>query len=375
MLVVRGIVGLLGFALVARVLISAVNTFVVPRGISDKLSRLVFLAMRRLFDWRTRAARSYEGRDQIMALYAPVTLLTLPIVWLALVGVGCSALFWAISVTPVRAALKLSGSSLLTLGFATAPDLPTTVLAFAEATTGLILVALLIAYLPTMYASFARREAAVALLAVRAGTPPSGAQLLINMYTYGALEHSDQFWSGWEQWFIELEESHTSLAALSFFRSPQPDRCWLTAAGAVLDASALLLSTIDLPRQPQAALCLRAGFLCLRRLAGFFRFRYNPDPQFPAAPIGVTRAEFDAACAELAAAGVPLRVDREQAWRDFAGWRVNYDDTLLFLSILIMAPSAPWSSDRALKRPFGMPSAEQAAELAGSISGAASVEG
>ena len=44
--------------------------------------------------------------------------------------------------------------------------------------------------------------------------------------------------------------------------------------------------------------------------------------------------------------GVPLKPDRDQAWRDFAGWRVNYDVALVALARLTMAPMAPWSSDR-----------------------------
>jgi hypothetical protein len=44
----------------------------------------------------------------------------------------------------------------------------------------------------------------------------------------------------------------------------------------------------------------------------------------------------------LKAAGVRLKGDREQAWRDFAGWRVNYDQVLLALARLTMAPDAPW---------------------------------
>jgi hypothetical protein len=35
------------------------------------------------------------------------------------------------------------------------------------------------------------------------------------------------------------------------------------------------------------------------------------------------------------------------AWRDLAGWRVNYDTVLLALCSITMAPPAPWSSDRA----------------------------
>ncbi|HEX4820578.1 MAG TPA: hypothetical protein VFV00_10250, partial [Acidimicrobiales bacterium] len=63
-------------------------------------------------------------------------------------------------------------------------------------------------------------------------------------------------------------------------------------------------------------------------------------------PISIDRSEFEAAYAELAAAGVPLRPDRDQCWRDFRGWRVNYDTVLLALAGLVAAPYAPWSSDR-----------------------------
>ena len=42
-----------------------------------------------------------------------------------------------------------------------------------------------------------------------------------------------------------------------------------------------------------------------------------------------------------------LKADREKAWRDFAGWRVNYDRALILLCGLVMAPQATWSSDRA----------------------------
>jgi hypothetical protein len=53
----------------------------------------------------------------------------------------------------------------------------------------------------------------------------------------------------------------------------------------------------------------------------------------------------------MAAAGVPLKADHDQAWRDFAGWRVNYDAALIGLAALTMAPEAPWSSDRSLRPP------------------------
>lgn len=103
-----------------------------------------------------------------------------------------------------------------------------------------------------------------------------------------------------------------------------------------------------MPRSPQAELCLRAGFLALRRIAAYYEIAFDPAPS-PADPIAVSREEFLVEYERLASEGVPVRPDREQCWRDFAGWRVNYDAVLLGLAGLTMAPYAQWSSDRSLR--------------------------
>jgi hypothetical protein len=149
----------------------------------------------------------------------------------------------------------------------------------------------------------------------------------------------------WESWFVDVEESHTSQPALVFFRSPHPRRSWITAAGCILDTASIVNSTIDRPHDPQCDVMIRAGFLALRRIADYFQIPYDPDPPSDG-PISVTRREFDLLCIELTAAGVQLKADRDQAWRDFAGWRVNYDTVLIRLCALTMAPPAKWSSDR-----------------------------
>jgi hypothetical protein len=341
---------LLGLTVVGVTLLSAVRTFVLPRSAPDRLARMVFVTVRLFFDPWTRRARSYENRDRIMAFFAPVALLMLLPTWLSLVLLGYTAMFWALGIAGWQDAFVVSGSSLLTLGFAGVESVGQTALAFSEATIGLILVALLIAYLPTMYTAFARREAAVALLEVRAGTPPFAVELFERYTRLQRLDQLHDLWLSWEMWFADVEESHTSLPALAFFRSPQPDRSWITAAGAILDAASLAASTIDVPVDPQADLCIRAGYLALRRVADYFGIGYDPAPR-SGDPISITREEFDAACERLEGQGVPMRPDREQSWRDFAGWRVNYDTVLLALAALTMAPYAPWSSDRSLARP------------------------
>jgi hypothetical protein len=337
----------LGLAVVIYTALSAMATFVLPRSASDVLTRALFLAVRFLFDLRAKKARSYEERDHIMAIYAPLSLLLLLPYWLTLVLIGYMGMFWAVGVETWQGAFLLSGSSLLTLGFAPVSDLPQAMLAFTEATIGLILIALLIAYLPSMYSAFSRREAAVALLEVRAGSPPSAMEMILRFHRIHGLHRLTEQWVAWENWFVELDESHTSLAALVFFRSPQPDRSWITAAGTVLDAAALVDSTIDVPREPEAQLCLRAGYIALRRIADFFGILYNRTPN-PDDAISISRDEFEAAYEQMAQQGVPLIPDRDEAWRNFAGWRVNYDAVLLALAGLTMAPYAPWISDRSL---------------------------
>jgi hypothetical protein len=345
MVAVRVLAFLLGMSLVLATLFSAIRTFVLPRSANDRLSRFVFLSTRKVFNFMMRWARTYTLRDSIMAYYAPVSLLLLPAVWLALVLAGYMNMFWAIDPASWPDTFKLSGSSLFTLGFATPNDFIRTLLIFSEAAIGLALLALLISYLPTMYAAFSKREASVTLLEVRAGSPPSAIEMLARYHRLRRLEELSEIWVHWEVWFAELDESHTSLAALAFFRSPQPERSWVTAAGAVLDAAALAASTLDIPRDTRADLCIRAGFLALRHIAGFFKISYNPNPA-PTDPISISREEFDHACEQLASRGIPLKPDRDQCWHDFAGWRVNYDTVLIALAKLIMAPEAPWSSDR-----------------------------
>ena len=344
-----------GAAVVAAVFLSAVCTVVVPRGVPVRLTRIVFRTMRRFFEIRSRAAATYEQRDRAMALYAPLTLIVLPVVWLAITLVGFAAMYWALGVQSIRQAFVESGSSLLTLGFVRANDLPTTVVAFSEAATGLILLALLITFLPSMYGAFSRREHSVALVTILGGSPPSPGEMISRFFLIKGLDRMDEeVWKPWLDWFVDVEESHTSFAGLPFFRSPQPDRSWITAAGVVLDTASLYASTLDVPRSPAAELCVRGGYICLRRIADFYGMEYDPDPS-ATDPISVSREEYDAVYDRLAEAGVPLRADRDQAWRDFAGWRVNYDTVVTIMAGFVLAPYAPWVSDRSPAGPHRPP--------------------
>lgn len=343
-----------GLSIVLATIFSAISTFVLPRSARSKLNRLVFGLMRRLFEFIMLFVRTYEQRDTIMAYYAPIALMSLVPTWYILIALGYSFMYWALRAGDYFFDLRLSGSSLLTLGFTASEGYVITILAFSEAMLGLIMVALLIAYLPTMYSAFSRREQAVNMLEVRAGNPPNPFDMLTRFHRIHGLDRLADLWRTWELWFADVEESHTTLPALVFFRSPRSDNSWVTSAGAVLDSAAITLSSIDIPNEMSAALCIRAGFIALSRVTDYFDISYPENPRFPETPISVTREEYDALIAKLETAGLPIKPDREKAWLDFAGWRVNYDRVLLVLCSLVMAPETPWSSDRAKK--FKMPS-------------------
>lgn len=340
---------LIGLAIVVYVVETAVRTVVLPRASRPSLSGAVFSAVVWTMKLAASRRRRYESQDAVLSAIAPVGLLTIAISWIVLVFVGFAFMFWATDPSMgVDGAFALSGSSITTLGFVPAVTVPQQILAFTEAILGLLLLTLLISYLPSIYSGFQKREQKVALLEVRAGNPPSAEVMLTRFNSIGWLNDMSSEWLTWEAWFAELEESHTTHASLPWFRSNDPKRSWVTSAGAVLDGAAVFTSSVDgLPTSDHASarLAIRAGFISLRRIAQTEAIPFDPDPD-PTDPITIQRSEFDEVLDALAADGVPIVADRDQAWRDFAGWRVNYDSAILGLAQRLRVPYAPWTSDR-----------------------------
>ena len=286
-------------------------------------------------------SRPYEFRDRIMAYYGPIALVLLPAWWLVLLALGFALIYWALGDAPRRrdrspAARRCSRSASCGRRRRFGE-----IVAFVEAAIGLALVALLISYLPTIYSAFSRRELLVNLLEVRADSPPSPVVMITRMHRLSGLDAMHDLWERWEQWFAEVEETHSSLPVLVFYRSQQHDHSWVNAAGAVMDAAALMRSAVAAPWDVQADLTIRAGYLALRRIATYFRIDVRPAPRPDGRHQHRPGAVRPRPSTCSAASGVPLVEDRDQAWRDFNGWRVNYDAVLRGLEKLTMAPT-PW---------------------------------
>ena len=298
MIAVRITVGLLAIVGVGAVLGSVLRTVVLPRGVPARLARVAFLSVRGVLRLRLRliGRSDYATRDRVFALQAPFGLFAQLLVWAALIWGLFAVIFWSLSAstidgTSVSRALEQSGSSMLTLGFDAPRGLARQLTSFAAAGVGLTLLALVIAYIPTVYAAFSRREALITKLVVRTGAPPTGPGLLSSSWRLGRFDQLDEVWDGWENWFIDVGESHTTFPQLAFFRSPHPQNHWVLASEAVLDGAALFTTVCDVPQQARSELCLHAGVHALISIADFLGIPHRPPE--PEADITLSEQRFD----------------------------------------------------------------------------------
>src|ERR1700726_2328967 len=292
----RVVAAVIGGLLVLTSASSVIGTMIVSRSVSSRLTRWVDqavdwayqLAVARLADspgdGKERRQEAYRRRDQLLATQAAAILVTQLAAWLIVAYVGFALLLWPWAARGVVSAFVDSGSSLFTLGFAVPHGAAPAVIVFLAAATGLVILTLQIAYLPTLYAAFNRRETQVVLLNARAGVPSWGPELLARThYALGTgvstLDTMPDLYEKWESWAADVAESHTTYPVLVRFRSPEALSSWVISLLAVLDSAALFLAL-----SPEAApvvparLCLRGGFRCFNRIARTMGFDTPEEP-------------------------------------------------------------------------------------------------
>jgi hypothetical protein len=347
-----------GVILVMAVLISSLETVVLPRNGFTRISRAVFAVADRLL---VHPWRHSDLRENLRGLYAPLALVSLPLVWMLSVTVGFTFIFWGIKSGSVQESFEISGSSLFTLGFAEPHGSARIWLTFVEATIGLGLVALLISYLPTIYAAHHEREKGISVLRPFAGIPASPVDLLANLQRLGALDNTD-IWRTATTWMLDLDQTHCAFPALCYFPEATTEQSWVASVGTVLDAAALLLSASDFSTEENpaeekkgpmlalaygmptvvkigvaAALPIRSGV----RLMDLMATASESPPE-----ISIRRQEYIAALDRLHPLLPVPDEEREQCWRRFAWIRSGYDQAVRGLAGLTMAPPAPWTTDR-----------------------------
>ena len=207
----------------------------------------------------------------------------------------------------------------------------------AEGATGLGLFAVVIAYLPVLYQAFNRREVGVLLLDARAGSPPSGPELLHRMGSAGVASSLPDLFAQWERWVADVLESHMSYPLLALFRSPHDNTSWVTSLGSVLDAATLLLTAVEDEPDERAILLYGTGVHAVEDLFYYFRLSERETV--------IQRDEFEDVLDDMKDDGFAIR-PLDEAFARFTAKRAKYAPRLDALAVLLAAPPGLWIGDR-----------------------------
>jgi hypothetical protein len=347
----RVVAAVVGVLLVTTSASSVIGTLIVPRSVSSWLTKRIDRIVDVGFILATKWVKDFHRRDRILAAQAATLLLCQLIGWLSIFFVGFALIFWPLVHGGITDAFSAAGPGLWQIGEDRARGGLQQAILDVAALSGLITITLQIAYLPTLYSEFNRRENEVALLNSRGGVPSWGPELLARThYALGSgvstINTLPDLYANWERWAAEVAESHTTYLPLVRFRSPKPLSSWITSLLAVLDSAALMLS-LDPSDAPvvSARLCLRAGFTCFGDVARAMGFDIPLEPD-PAGGIRLTYDDFLDAIARLEEVDFPIERKPEEAWPDFVGWRVNYEEAAYCIAKAVDAVPAYWSGPR-----------------------------
>jgi hypothetical protein len=265
--------------------------------------------------------------------------------WAALNIFGYALLTWGLddklrTTEPVNFGthIYVSGTTFFTLGYGDITPLEPLgrTLSIIEAGTGFALLAIVIGYLPVLYAAFSRREVNISLLDARAGSPSSAAELLRRHQVDGGINELQVFLSEWEHWAAELLESHLSYPVLCYFRSQHDNQSWLAALTTVLDASALVIVGVSKLDPWQARLTFAMARHAVVDIAQVFR---TAPKSMASCTSRLTESDFSRVCAILKADRELNCAETEKRLRDL---RAMYEPYVTALSEHLIMKLPPW---------------------------------
>ena len=339
-----------GVVLLLTTASSVIKTLLIPRAATSVFGSSLGWLNRWIFWKITARVEDLRQRERILAAGGPAWLIALLVSWLVCLLLGFALLLWPLNHHTFPLSVEEAGSSLFTLGFVRPYGAGPVGVVFLAGASGLALVALLIAYLPTLYTAFNRREISVTVLEALAGSPPWGPELLARQALIGDVAYLPKVYERWTEWAADIAESHTNYRTLVYFRSPDPRTSWLLSLLAVLDAAALHLALNPGTAPPEARPLMRVGYITMRKLARNLGTPVTEDPH-PDDPLVLTRAEFDSAVDRMRRAGWVFEREPDEAWPHFHGWRVNYEAAAYALARMLDLPPAVWSGTRPRHRP------------------------
>lgn len=247
-------IGILGLLLLLAILWDAFETVILPRHVrrAYRIARLFYRNAWRIWYVTATHIRNPKRREGYLSYFGPLSLLLMIGFWALALVLAFAMVQWAAGSalsspgTPAtfRTDLYYSGTTFFTLGLGdiTPQTAFARVLSVVEAGTGFGFLALIIAYLPTLYGAFSQREVNISLLDARAGSPPTASELLRRHGAERIHNGLAHYLRDWEIWSGQLMETHLTYPFLCFFRSQHDNQSWIAAFTAILDTCALLIA-------------------------------------------------------------------------------------------------------------------------------------
>jgi hypothetical protein len=338
-----------GVCLLLLVYWEAFETIVFPRRVTRRfrLTRVFYRST--WIPWRAIGRRLGSGRsgESFLSVFGPISLLFLLVTWGVLLVLAFALLYWgcgshlhSVELHGFVADLFLSSATLFTLtlwdlGPAAGLERAVTVV---EAGTGLAFLAMVIGYLPVLSQAFSRREASVALLDARAGSPPSACELMVRHAGVETEQALVDLLDEWERWSADLLETHISFPVLGYYRSQHDNQSWVAALTMILDSCALFIAMLESePVRPA-----RLTFAMARHAAVDLSRVFRLAPTAPE-PDRLGARSLEKLRSTLAAAGLTLRTgsDAEERLRRLRGM---YEPYMNALGRYLLMPLPPWCS-------------------------------
>jgi hypothetical protein len=345
------LIGIAGIGVVVLIASDVFQSVIVPRPtVAWRPSALISRKGWKIIGAAGMRMNDSERREALYGVYAPLLLVSLMMFWIVALTLGFGLIFFALrgqlkpSPETYWQAVYYAGTSLLTLGYGdiTARHGVARAFSLAAAALGLGTFSIVTAFLFLLFGAFQRREAFIVTMRERTGAPPSGVDFIERHVDLDMLDDLGLTFGRAEEWIADIMETHLAYPVLSYFRSTHDHQSWVGTIGALLDASTIVITTVDIGYVGQAKMLSRLG----RHLVSDYSYYYGFDQNVTGA-VGIERAEFDQMYQRLAEKGLRMR-EFEAAWVEFAALRGSYAVLLNGMARWWRIPPALWIGDRSL---------------------------
>ena len=343
-----------------------VQSVLVPRGSTAWIARGVNSFVNVLNRAPLRFMKTYRAQDRWLIGAAPVSVILQLTVYVIVLILTMGLVVFGTSNLSLGDSLYQSGSTLTTLGIVEPVTDVSSVVCFVAAFLGLVVIAVFIGYLLAIYSSYAARESQMERLALLAGEPAWGPEVLARGHLLKLPGSEIPAADIWIDWICDIRMNQRVNPVLSDLRSSSPYRHWAVTMLAVTDSAALRLALQPTSTDPKLVLLIAESTLAAHQLRNIDHRLHNwqiqaevqrilsGDANRPVNSL-LTDDEWRDGVSALEEVGYVMPGELDQARERFERIRTLYAADVYHLTKSFHAIPAPWSGPRVPALPVMRP--------------------